>query len=200
MTSLFLWKESDELDYHRIHSQYLLELFKFVQNKPLVIYVDTNNINLQNSIDYYNGKYINVQDFYKKLEPSEYENRIYNSKTEYDQGFFSINNITEDIQKHPFILFYSGYIFSAKPNYAIRYEGNISTYGSYLKNLSEYGKTYSTEQNIYTFDDMPCISLNFTCDNPFWYLQYFTLFNVYFMENPFVTDMTIYTDNFNDDE
>ena len=70
MTSLFLWKESDELNYHRIHTQYLLELFKYVQNKPLVIYVDTNEINLQNGIDYYNGKHINIQDFYKNANES----------------------------------------------------------------------------------------------------------------------------------
>ena len=195
MTSLFLWKESEELNYHRIHTQYLLELFKYVQNKPLVIYIDRDDINLQNGIDYYNGKHINIQDFYKKLEPDEYKNRIYNSETEYDQGFFSINNIIENIEKHPFILYFSGYNFSAKLNHAIHYEGSISTYLSYLKQLSEYGEIYSTEKNIYTFDDIPCMSLNFTQNNPFWYLQYYSLFNVYFMENPFLTDDIIYINN-----
>ena len=184
MASLFLWKELDELNYHRIHTQYLLELFKYVQNKPLVIYVDTNDINLQNGIDYYNGKHINIQDFYKKIEPDEYKNRIYNSETEYDQGFFSINDITENIQEHPFNLYFSGYIFSAKPNHAIHYEGSITTYLSYLKQLSEYGEIYPPEKCIYTFDDIPCMSLNFRCDNPFWYLEYYSLFNVYFEDMP----------------
>jgi hypothetical protein len=200
MASLFLWKEIDELNYHRIHTQYLLELFKYVQNKPLVIYVDTNDINLQNGIDYYNGKHINIQDFYKKLEPDEYKNRIYNSETEYDQGFFSINDITENIQEHPFNLYFSGYNFSAKPNHAIHYEGSITTYLSYLKQLSKYGEIYPPEKCIYTFDDIPRMSLNFRCDNPFWYLEYYSLFNVYFMENPFITDTIIYINNIEEAE
>lgn len=175
----FEWKRGIK-QYIKMEIESLHKILKHVQNKQLVIYVDRDEdpaTQLRKSTMYYKGiKGFRVEDFYKKLNSEIYKNRIYDPDTEYDQGFFSVDKICFNPEA-PEELTFGGYVFTERPNTAIKYTGGLGFHSG------------SCSTVIRDFVDLPKIAI--VCrSNSGVALRYPSSFQVYFMENVFVHDET----------
>lgn len=161
----------------------MCELFNHIKDTKYVFYVDfdyedNDNKKRDKIISYLEGEPIKIEDFYKKLDESEYKDRIFNSPDHYDQSFCSIIACknTDDINDFHFLACNYSWI----KNRGIKNYGRFKTYDSVLRNDED-------ERVINEYDDIPFVSMVIDISDSTW-LEYAINFNIYYMENPFIND------------